>query len=178
MLESLFAMFVICLVLFGLLQVFYFTIGQFFIDYAAIRGARSRAVGFQDYLVNREIRVNAIPGSGNIVEPAIAASNMSDRLTSERSFINAFVGGNRWLEYEFWFGKSANPDLQIPTTLHYSASDSMGLTTLNTEFRDYVFPETYLKHLFFPEGINLRGNAVLNDYSADYLESNNAGGTP
>lgn len=44
--ESLLSMFVIFLVLFGLLQVFYFVIGQYFIDYAAIRGARSRAVGF------------------------------------------------------------------------------------------------------------------------------------
>lgn len=54
-------MFVIFLVLFGLLQVFYFVIGQYFIDYAAIRGARSRAVGFRDYLIGREVRVMPFP---------------------------------------------------------------------------------------------------------------------
>ena len=43
MTECLMAMFVLFLVLFGMLQVFYFAAGQFFTDYAALRGARSRA---------------------------------------------------------------------------------------------------------------------------------------
>ena len=60
MVETLLSLFVLLLILFGMLQVFYFFAGQFFTDYAALRGSRSRAVGFADYLVNREIKINAI----------------------------------------------------------------------------------------------------------------------
>ena len=64
MVEALLSYFVLFLVLFGMLHIFYFFAGQFFADYAALRGARSRAVGFADYLVKRESRVTAIGGSG------------------------------------------------------------------------------------------------------------------
>ncbi len=176
--ESLLSMFVIFLVLFGLLQVFYFIIGQYFIDYAAIRGARSHAVGFRDYLIGREVRVNALPASGDIVSPALDENSTADRLTRERSYINSYVGGNRWLEYEFWYGNASDAERTVNTTLTYTAAVSMDMTDLYTKFTDYAFPDTYLKHLFFGQGngIDLEGKATLTDYSANYIENNSSGG--
>ena len=175
--ESLLSMFVIFLVLFGLLQVFYFVIGQYFIDYAAIRGARSRAVGFRDYLIGREVRVNALPASGDIVSPTLDENSTADRLTRERSYINSYVGGNRWLEYEFWYGKSSDENRKVNTTLTYTAAVSVDMTDLYTKFTDYAFPDAYLKHLFFGKGngIDLEGKASLTDYSSNYIENNSGG---
>ena len=173
--ESLLAMFVIFLVLFGLLQVFYFVIGQYFIDYAAIRGARSRAVGFRDYLIRREIRVNALPASGDIVSPTLDENSLADRMMKERSYINSYVGGYRWLEYEYWDGNSRNPDKKVETTLTYTAAVSMDMNDLYTKFTDYAFPDTYLKHLFFGSGIDLEGKATLSDFASNYLENSSGG---
>ena len=173
--ESLLAMFVIFLVLFGLLQVFYFVVGQYFIDYAAIRGARSRAVGFRDYLIRREIRVNALPASGDIVSPTLDENSLADRMTKERSYINSYIGGYRWLEYEYWDGNSRNPDKKVETTLTYTAAVSMDMNDLYTKFTDYAFPDTYLKHLFFGSGIDLEGKATLSDFASNYLENSSGG---
>ena len=177
MIEAVICMLIICLILFGLLQVFYFVIGQYFIDYAAIRGARSRAVGFRDYLIGREVRVNALPASGDIVSPTLDENSAADRLTRERSYINSYVGGNRWLEYEFWYGKSSDENRKVNTTLTYTAAVSMNMTDLYTKFTDYAFPDTYLKHLFFGKGngIDLEGKASLTDYSSNYIENNSGG---
>ncbi len=173
--ESLLAMFVIFLVLFGLLQVFYFVVGQYFIDYAAIRGARSRAVGFRDYLIRREIRVNALPASGDIVSPTLDENSLADRMTKERSYINSYIGGYRWLEYEYWDGNSRNEGKKVDTTLTYTAAVSMDMNDLYTKFTDYAFPDTYLKHLFFGSGIDLEGKATLSDFASNYLENSSGG---
>ena len=173
--ESLLAMFVIFLVLFGLLQVFYFVVGQYFIDYAAIRGARSRAVGFREYLIQREVRVNALPASGDIVAPTLDENSLVDRMIKERSYINSYIGGYRWLEYEYWEGKSADPDRKVDTRLTHTAAVSMDMTDLYTKFSDYAFPDTYLKHLFFGSGIDLEGKATLSDFASNYLENSSGG---
>lgn len=184
--ESLLSMFVIFLVLFGLLQVFYFVIGQYFIDYAAIRGARSRAVGFRDYLIGREVRVNALPASGDIVSPTLDENSTADRMTRERSYINSYVGGNRWLEYEFWYGNLSEKKKEenkkekrweVKTKLTHTAAVSMDMTDLYTKFTDYALPDIYLKHLFFGKGngIDLEGKASLIDYSSNYIENNSGG---
>ena len=173
--ESLLAMFVIFLVLFGLLQVFYFVVGQYFIDYAAIRGARSRAVGFREYLIQREVRVNALPASGDIVAPTLDENSLVDRMIKERSYINSYIGGYRWLEYEYWEGKSADPNRKVDTRLTHTAAVSMDMTDLYTKFSDYAFPDTYLKHLFFGPGIDLEGKATLSDFASNYLENSSGG---
>lgn len=187
--ESLLAMFVIFLVLFGLLQVFYFVVGQYFIDYAAIRGARSRAVGFRDYLIRREIRVNALPASGDIVSPTLDEKSLADRMTKERSYINSYIGGYRWLEYEYWDGNSPNSDKKSEdedansssqgkeekTKLIYTAAVSMDMNDLYTKFTNYAFPDTCLKHLFFGSGIDLEGKATLSDFASNYLENSSGG---
>ena len=135
----------------------------------------SRAVGFRDYLIRREIRVNALPASGDIVSPTLDENSLADRMTKERSYINSYVGGYRWLEYEYWDGNSRNPDKKVETTLTYTAAVSMDMNDLYTKFTDYAFPDTYLKHLFFGSGIDLEGKATLSDFASNYLENSSGG---
>ena len=108
MVEALLSYFILFLVLFGMLHIFYFFTGQFFVDYAALRGARSRAVGFNDYLVKRELRINAIGGSGALTYPELYSSGTGDpnleatQFTMEKTLIQRYMVGAKWLEYEFW----------------------------------------------------------------------------
>ncbi|OQA87006.1 MAG: hypothetical protein BWY31_01050 [Lentisphaerae bacterium ADurb.Bin242] len=178
MVEALLSMFVILLVLFGMLQVFYFFTGQLFTDYAAFRGARSRAVGFKEYLVARELRRNAIGGSGILVEPALTSFDVSasfgdssaHQLTVEKSLIQRYITGSRWIEYEYWFGRAANQNRRVNTELHYSISNSSNKVNITARFTDYAFPDTYTKRLFFGNGIDLTGEASLSYHAQVYLE--------
>ncbi len=179
MVEALLSMFVIFLVLFGMLQVFYFFTGQLYTDYSALRGARSRTVGFRDYLTEREVRVNAIGGSGPLVEPQLssgASDSFSDRypssqISTEMLLISRYMVGARWIEYEYWFGRSVSQNRTVNTVLNCGISGSMNMVDITSTFTDYAFPDTATKRLFFGDGIDLTGKASLSDHAQVYLEN-------
>ena len=108
--------------------VFYFFAGQLFSDYAAYRGARSRAVGFADYLVKREVRVCAIGGSGKLIRPTLYSSGTENsgydatQFAMEKTLIQRYRMGFSWLEYQFWFGSDSEAstwlDIKIKIYLH------------------------------------------------------------
>ena len=178
MVETLLSLFVLLLILFGMLQVFYFFAGQFFTDYAALRGARSRAVGFADYLVNRETRVNAIGGSGLLVSPPVQSRSVAGlskydatQFTMEKTLIQRYMVGATWLEYEYWFGSSSSDDRKVNTVLHTKISNSSTSAEVQTRFSNYAFPESLTRRLFFGSGLDLKGSASLGNHSAVYLEN-------
>ena len=176
MVEVLLCFFVLFLVLFGMLHVSYFFIGQYFADYAALRGARSRAVGFSEYLVNRESKINAIGGSGFLVRPALNGFHTENPLyrasqfQSEKTLIQRFMSGSRYIEYEYWNANSPrNPSLRTTfRTQMYSPSNEK--TRVAAVFRDYASVDKWLGAMFFKDGIHLRGETVLTDHSQDYLD--------
>ncbi len=60
---------VICLVFFGLFQISQLAAAREIIQHAAARGARAKTVGFNRFMVEKAIRVAAIPNAGRMVEP-------------------------------------------------------------------------------------------------------------
>lgn len=184
MVEALLSFFVLFLILFGMIHVFYFFMGQFYADYASLRGARSKAVGFADYLANRAVRINAIGGSGMLVSPRLYSAEGGNakygatQFTMEKTLIQRYMVGASWLEYQYWFGvRGLAPLLNI--TLKDSGTDVKAAA----EFSNYAFPwgtpETLTDsggnpprktfRLFF-DGINLKGSASLGNHSKIYLE--------
>ena len=121
-------------------------------DYAALRGIRSYVVGFRDDLVGRAAKVSAIGASGNIVEPEITiyrdGSGRPDYKTkthSERSFVNTYLVGWRYLRYELWNGHdrtgSGNDYALSPgvgTKLTYHTSDNGNESDFTLKFKDYA----------------------------------------
>ena len=186
MVETLLSWFLLFLVLLGMLHVFYFFAGQMFADYAAYRGARSRAVGFADYLVQRETRVSAIGGSGKIVKPNLMSSNFDQSgydatlFTREKTLIQRYRMGISWLEYEFWFGRSADSDRMVDTWLDIKIKDSGKTVRVQSTFLDYMFPLSVPAkdgsessrnfRLFYKKGIHLKGSAELGNHSTVYLK--------
>ena len=74
--EAVISMLLICLILFGLLQFFYYAAAQMVTDYAAFRAARSETVGFDDIRVSMEGRLKAL------IQQFISRM-MDNRLTAE-----------------------------------------------------------------------------------------------
>ena len=174
--ETLLCFFVLFLVLFGMLHISYFFIGQYFADYAALRGARSRAVGFAEYLVNREAKINAIGASGFLVQPSLTgfhtenAQYRSSQFQSEKTLIQRFISGARYIEYEYWNGFSPR-DPSIRTTFRTQVPSSGGRQTgVTAVFRDYASVDKWVGAMFFRDGIHLQGKTLLTDHSQDFLE--------
>ena len=58
-----------CLVLFGVMQVSRIYAAREVIDYASMSGARARAVGLNSFMVEKVVRVASIPNAGRMVTP-------------------------------------------------------------------------------------------------------------
>ncbi|TAN38330.1 MAG: pilus assembly protein [Verrucomicrobia bacterium] len=72
LIESCMVIAILCLVLFGGIQVSQLYMAHEVLDHAAFCGARSRSVGFNDFMVDKTIRVAAIPLAGRLVQPEYA----------------------------------------------------------------------------------------------------------
>ena len=80
--EGVISMLLICLILFGLLQIFLLYTTQEFTDYTAFRSARSLSVGFADELTALEVRARALPVSGTVLYPPELSASAENKFTT------------------------------------------------------------------------------------------------
>ena len=71
-LETFIVVLVVCVLLFGLLQAAVVFSGREVLHHAAARAARARAVGFNEWMAFKAMRVASIPNSGKMLEPVFA----------------------------------------------------------------------------------------------------------
>lgn len=69
MIESIIVLMLMCVVFFGVFQLFYAAAARDILDHAAARAARARTVGFNRWMVQKAVRVAAIPVSGKMTMP-------------------------------------------------------------------------------------------------------------
>lgn len=148
--ESMLTMIVICLLLFGLLQVFQIAVAELVTSYSSFTAARSYAVGFSAdesgpwwrSLVSKSARVAAIGASGKRIYPA-------DNNLSEKDVIMRYLSERgQWLEYEYWWGgNDYNLDFYSnrvsPPSTHFSytvSTSGTGNVVSRTTFTNYPFP--------------------------------------
>jgi len=96
LIESCIVIGLICLLLTGLFQLAQLFMNQEILDYAAGRGARAKAVGFNDFMVSKTVRIGAIANAGALLVP-------------ERT------GGGPWVQWTHH---------ESPRIPHYLQSDS------------------------------------------------------
>jgi hypothetical protein len=69
MIETSLAMFIICLIFFGLFQISQLSAAREILHHAAARGARAKTVGFNQFMIYKAIRVASIPNAGRMTVP-------------------------------------------------------------------------------------------------------------
>ncbi len=190
-LESFLAFFILLLIMFGVLQVYRFILAGMVLEYAAFRGARSAAVGFADYLIQREIQVKTIPVSGAIVEPFRNGdeSDSTLRYGLEKRSIERYMSGERYMQYEYWhgdpvlhsnykcpdYGKIRNSGCAVcgkfqETNLTYSHRTAGSEVTIRTGFENYPFTMP-LYEIFAKDGtLNLMRQAELTNHAGVFLD--------
>ena len=194
-LESVLVMVVLLLILSGFLQLFQLSMARAFADFAAFRGARSAAVGFRDFLVQREARIKAIPASGVMIQPEKSRNfdSADEQFAFEKSVIPFFYRGRQYLEYDHWISGSPefHTDYHCPYYGLPSSSGGSGcvcscasgkaavqVETSRTDdavktvfrFRDYPFVMPLREAFFQEKGMNISAEVKLTNHASSILQ--------
>jgi hypothetical protein len=160
-------MVIICLAFFGVFQISQLFAAQEVLHYAAGRGARAKAVGFNRFMVFKTIRVGAIPNAGQLLNPA-HSGGPAMQYAVEAPRIPLYMGAENEgeldpiLNYENW-----NSGLDVRQE---SAAD-MGDGTLRMEVGQQM-PLRYPFHRAFyaADSVKMSGESYLDNHYTLYLD--------
>ena len=110
MIETVLAVLIITFVFLGLFKLSHMLTGKILLEHAAMRVARARAVGFNDFMCTKIARVAVIPVAGRRLWPDESVDGLSE---VDRVY-TYFETGNEalargLLEYEGWENLSVDP---------------------------------------------------------------------
>jgi len=108
--ESLLAVIVLCIIFCGLFQVSLMFTAREIINHSSACGARAKTVGFNQWMVNKVVKVAAIPNAGKMTIPDMGGSDFSGeaQLAIEQARIPYFLASDTYyqsrniLDYENW----------------------------------------------------------------------------
>ena len=142
-LESFLSMILLGMILFGVLQLFQLVLADMLADYAAFRGARSAAVGFNERLAKREALTKSVPASGSMVfpDPSAYAGYQFGSVETEKALLRRYMECRRDVEYANWIGKERFhmnyqcPSYGEPLTGGCALCSTSGSTHVNTDLQ-------------------------------------------
>ena len=164
--ESCVMVILLCLILLGLFQVSQIFMAEEILNYAAARGARARAVGFNPFMVYKTSRVGSIAAAGLMTQPGRQSSQWAQLLVEE-SRIPLYLGAQQWaqlppiLDYRDW-----NTIAYPPTTWEESLS-SMVNVRLDQE---YPLNIAFHRAFYGADEVDLRGDARFDNHYPLYLQ--------
>lgn len=179
--EGVIAILLICLILFGLLQLFLLYTAQEFTDYSSFRTARSISVGFNNILAKVEARTRAIPVSGEVLTPSeLKTTSYQDFFTSSsykqndgvydyyyrlRRAIRNYMEGYRYMECEYWMGENS-----YETLLDGKFTRRDDKVVSEVTFRKYPLRLPFAR-AFVPEDVqDISSSVELKNHARVYLE--------
>lgn len=165
LIESCIVVALVCLIFFSVFQISQLFAAQEVLDYAAGRGARARTVGFNAFMVEKTIRVGAIPNAGRLINPS-HTGGPSGAYAIEAARIPLYLGAenrgqvNAILDYDAW------------DSIHIGASSSMSDGTLrqgvdqNVSLTNNPFHRAY----YAADSLDLAGECIIDEHYTLYLD--------
>jgi hypothetical protein len=171
MVESTICMLLICLIMFGLLQVFYLAVAQMLTKYSAFCAARSYSVGFTDYLLRRSARIGVIGASGNMCYPENDSTfdGPLSQFAVEKLRIPEYINGDRYLDYEIGEEGDANYWSWSDGGVSFSYQTEDGTVGVDVTLADYPLNFPMRATYTSLETIDISGSARVMNYSQNYL---------
>ncbi len=165
LIESCLIVAAICLILMGLFQVSQLFAAREIMAYAAARGARARAVGFNDFMARKTARVASIPNAGHMTVPARTGGGPLMQREIERARIPLYL----LAEHQAW----ANAVLNYEEWDAVALSCSETPTTLNMTIRQNIpirfFPRLF-RAFFAGDAVNMSQSVALENHYPLYLQ--------
>ena len=99
-LESMIVILLLCLIFFGIMQIFYFAVGDMICRYAAFNGARAWSLGYTPRITQKTIRLSAVGISGkDNSSPKLKTLSQYDLFKKMQMYM---MTGNADLDFEYW----------------------------------------------------------------------------
>lgn len=178
--ESMVCMLLLCLALFGLLQIFQWTMAKMVCEYSSFYAAKASAYGFADTIVVNAARVAAIAASGRDtgsdrepLQDQYRGANGGINLDAYRRQLairaqNYMVNSDSTINYEYWlYGGQATgttPVLYVPKLNNLTTPVAATVSVLNMPLLDpgvSVFVNN-VKNADIPAGTSEMYNHSLN----------------
>ena len=104
MIETVLAVLVVTFIFFMLFNLSHLLTGKILVEHAAMRVARARAVGFNDFMCLKTARVAVIPVAGKRLWPVDEKFTAGNELARVRTYLESpdAARANGLLEYENW----------------------------------------------------------------------------
>jgi hypothetical protein len=134
------------------------------LNHAAARAVRARAVGLNDFMIHKVVRVATILNAGTIQVPNDIEGGPVAQRTAEQSRIPLYLGAQHWgelyeiLDYEDWNTVSFPSIMETEDIIRVQVNQSIPLRTA-------------LHRAFYArDSINLRGTAFYANHYDLYME--------
>lgn len=164
LIESCLVMIIVCILFFGIFQISQLFAAQEVLQYAAGRGARAKAVGFNRFMVFKTVRVGSIPNAGQLVNPD-APGGPAVQYAAEAARIPLYLGGENYgqlraiLDYDAW------------DSVRQSVPYELGDGTLRMSAEQTMLLRYPLHRLFYAaDSLEMKGESTLDSHAPLYLD--------
>jgi hypothetical protein len=188
MIEASLSMALLCLIMFGLLQVSMLYSADEILHHSAVSTARSRTVGFNSFMLEKVSRVAAIPNAGPLLNPDVSGINsnpqywentpagqiIDDTLNPPTSSPQADIELSRIPLYM----ATENPG-ELPAILEYRDWDTVQYPQLSFPSANSLqvrvsqtYPLSFPLHraYYADDEVRIRGEARMEDHAELYLQ--------
>lgn len=155
--EAVMCMLLVCLILFSLLQIFYISVAQMLTHFSAFSVARSRSVGFSDYLTHRRGKTAVMGASGKLTT-VYSSSNINPEV--ERAWALRYHQGIEEIEYEYW--ETANNS--SGTSFWVSVNSGVSTVEGDVGFSNYPLDFPMRGAFTSRENVDIESNAEMMNY--------------
>ena len=167
LIESCIVIGLICLLLMGLFQLAQLFVAQEILDYAAGRGARAKAVGFNDFMVYKTVQIGSIPNAGRMTFPELPAPQTpANQWNIERGLIPLYLHSDLYgqlgsiMDYEDWDTIHTYCPSDQADMLHFEAIQELPIRIFSVVFRAF----------YADNNITMRGSADIENHCPLYLQ--------
>ncbi|MBU0714405.1 MAG: pilus assembly protein [Verrucomicrobia bacterium] len=166
LIESCIVIGLICLLLMGIFQLAQLFMAQEILDYAAGRGARAKAVGFNDFMVSKTVRIGAIANAGALMVPEHSGGGPWIQWTRQESpRIPHYMQSDEWeldfiLNYALWDTIVWSSPASGADILHFEVNQAVPL----------MFFSNVFKAFFSASAVPMQGVADIENHYPLYLQ--------
>jgi hypothetical protein len=188
LLESFGIIVLLCLILFGMVQVVLMLTAHEVVQYSADASVRARAVGFNPFMVRKVNRVTTIPTAGRMISPLPMSTSYDDVWAGESAggAFDRAVSENPSSD-QFWAIERPTIPIylgtvhenQLDSILNYEAWESLPLPAYTSSGQDlvgvtiqqrYALRMPLLRAFSDSDSITVRKESILADHAELYLE--------
>ncbi|MCF6176907.1 MAG: hypothetical protein L3J71_14195 [Victivallaceae bacterium] len=178
MVEAFFCMLVICLILFGLLQIFHWSVAKILCEYSSFYAAKGEALGYNQGIVERaaQVALTGVSGADESIIPAMAPYSRYDLSERAADYMMYSDGGMYGVDFEYWedyqSGTTPYIDVQHENNGNYASADVtiQNMPLLDESFANFVYVDRINISTVDPSNNQPRGESIMYNHSQYYLD--------